>query len=32
MCIGTKILEINDDGLTLCRQFLDEHYSLSRFG
>ena len=32
MCIGTKIVEINDDGLTLCRQFLDEHYSLSRFG
>jgi len=32
MCLGTKIIEINDDGLTLCRQFLDEYYSLSRFG
>jgi hypothetical protein len=32
MCIGTMIVEINDDGLTLCRQFLDEHFSLSRFG
>jgi len=32
MCLGTKIVEINNDGLTLCRQFLDEHYILSKFG
>lgn len=32
MCVGTKIVEINDDGFTLYRQFLDEHYILRRFG
>jgi hypothetical protein len=32
MCVGAKIVEINNDGLTLYRQFLDEHYILSRFG
>ncbi len=32
MCLGTKIVEISDAELTLCRQFIDEHVSLKRFG
>ena len=32
MCIGTKIVEISSEQLALCRRFVDEHYSLSRFG
>ena len=32
MCLGTKIVEIGDDGLRLCRQFIEEHVSLKRFG
>ena len=32
MCVGTKIVEINNDGIALYRQFLDEHYILRRFG
>jgi hypothetical protein len=30
-CLGTKIVEVSDAGLTLCRQFIDEHVSLKRF-
>ena len=32
MCLGTKIVEISDAGRMLCRQFIDEHVSLKRFG
>jgi len=31
MCLGTKIIEIDAGGLRLCRQYLDEHYSLNKF-
>jgi PilZ domain len=31
-CIGTRIVDVSDAGLKLCRQFIDEHYSLNRFG
>ena len=31
-CLGTKIVEVSDAGLMLCRQFIDEHFSLKRFG
>jgi len=31
-CIGTKMVEVSDDGLNLCKQFIDEHVSLNRFG
>lgn len=31
-CVGTKIVHISDDGLKLCRQFIDQHFSLNRFG
>jgi PilZ domain len=31
-CIGTKIVEISEAGSKLCRQFIDQHYSLNRFG
>jgi len=31
-CIGTRIVVISDAGLKLCRQFIDEHFSLNRFG
>lgn len=27
MCLGTKIVEINDTGSRLCREFIEEHYS-----
>ena len=30
-CLGTRIVEVSDAGLRLCRQFIDEHFSLSRF-
>jgi hypothetical protein len=30
-CLGTKIVEVSDAGLMLCRQFIDEHVSLKRF-
>src|ERR1700720_3254790 len=30
-CIGTKVLNVSDAGLKLCRQFIEEHYSLNRF-
>jgi hypothetical protein len=31
-CVGTRIVEVSDAGLTLCRQFIDEQVSLKRFG
>jgi hypothetical protein len=31
-CLGTKIVEVSDAGKMLCRQFVDEHFSLKRFG
>lgn len=30
-CLGTKIVEVSDAGLALCRQFIDEQVSLKRF-
>ncbi len=30
-CIGTKIVEVSDEGMKLCKQFIDEHVSLKRF-
>ena len=30
-CIGTKIVDVSDDGLKLCRQFINDHFSLNRF-
>ena len=27
MCLGTRIVEISDPALRLCRQFIEEHYS-----
>jgi hypothetical protein len=27
MCLGTKVVEITDSALNLCRQFMEEHYS-----
>ena len=30
-CLGTKIVEVSDAGLILCRQFIEEHVSLTRF-
>jgi hypothetical protein len=27
MCLGTKVVEISDTALKLCRQFIEEHYS-----
>ena len=31
-CLGTRIVEMSEAGSMLCRQFIDEHVSLSRFG
>lgn len=31
-CLGTKIVEVTEEGSKLCRQFIDEHISLKRFG
>jgi len=31
-CVGTKIVDMSDDGLKLCREFINEHFSLNRFG
>jgi hypothetical protein len=30
-CLGTKIVEASNAALLLCRQFIDEHFSLTRF-
>lgn len=30
-CLGTKIVEASDAALMLCRQFIEEHFSLNRF-
>lgn len=30
-CLGTKIVEVSDAGLILCRQFIEEYVSLNRF-
>jgi hypothetical protein len=30
-CVGTKIVEISDAGLKLCRDFVDGHFSVNRF-
>ena len=30
-CLGTRIVEVSDAGIMLCRQFIDEHFSLTRF-
>jgi hypothetical protein len=30
-CLGTRIVEVSEAGLMLCRQFIDDHFSLQRF-
>jgi len=30
-CLGTKIVEVTEEGSELCSQFIDEHISLKRF-
>ena len=32
MCLGTKVVEMSNTGLMLCRRFIEEHVSLKRFG
>lgn len=32
MCLGTRVVEMSNTGLMLCRQFIDERVSLRRFG
>ena len=31
-CLGTMIVEVSDEGMKLCKQFIDERVSLKRFG
>ena len=31
MCLGTRIVDVSDEGRMLCRQFVDEQVSLARF-